>query len=126
MATTEYVGVPIHKDVTEYEGRIFGGLTGRQITCIAAALVLTVGVAVLGLKVLELPNDLVMTIATPCVAIPALLAMGTPEGLKPEVYAQLMLLQYTTPQRLVYRKAAEPVVTSFHGCRHQGPDVTQE
>ena len=103
--TPEFIGVPIHKDVTTYEERIFGGVTGRQVLCfgIAGALALVIGLVVT--QVLHLPVDIAFyPIAIVCVPI-ALMGVVRPKGMAPEVYLRLVWSHFVSPQRLAYKPA---------------------
>lgn len=115
MDTEEFVGVPIHQDVSTYEEKIYGGVTLRQIVCFAIAIGLGLLVGVFCTNVLGMALEdaayPIMIVTIP----PGAVAFVHPDDLPLEVYARLCLTEFANPQRLCYKNESDPLCRSFQG-----------
>ena len=119
MAGGEFVGVQVHKDVTCYEERIYGGVTGRQAAAIGVAGAVSVALGWLLTGPVGMPFDAAAYVVMAVCAPPVVLSMARPAGLVPEAYAELVAAHVLNPQRLPYRAATDPMARSFHGLRER-------
>lgn len=112
MASGEFVGVQVHKDVTCYEERIYGGVTGRQAAAIGIAGTVSVALGWLLTGPAGMPFDAAAYVVMVACAPPVVLSMAKPGGLAPETYAELVAAHLLNPQRLTYRAATAPMSSS--------------
>lgn len=100
------LSVPVHKDVTEYQPKVIGGLTARTIICIGAAVGSALAFGMLCTFVFHVDiNDVIYLVwlaATPA----ALVGFYTPHGLNFEKFAPLWLAHNFNEQCLVYDSAS--------------------
>ena len=115
MDTNEFIGVPVHEDVSSYEEKIYAGFTKRQVICIGggAALAVALGVGLIGFAGIpsSIASYIIMIICVPIM----LLAMLKPDDLPLEEWLGLALSTLDNPQQLKYRSSASKAthVTSF-------------
>lgn len=114
MANIEFISVPIHRDITTYEERIYGGVTARQVVCYGAAL----AIAVLSAYLLVIVCGFDASVAAyPIIllSVPiALVATLKPEGLNLETYLGLACTFFFFNQRLAFRSRSA-LGRSYHG-----------
>lgn len=115
------VTVPIHKDVLNYEPKVFALLTARTLKFTLVALALGIGVGALCLGVLRMGTDVAVypiMIAT----LPVfLLGWARPCKMRPEELLPYLLRAYFLPQRLVYEPT--PVIEKDPAAlRHAGKE----
>lgn len=117
MGSDGFLGVTIHKDVTDYEEKIYGGFTKRQVAGIALGAVLSFAAAFLFVGLLDWPWAAASYPIALLGAPPVILSLVRPEGLPPERFLRLLRDYLSSPQRLEFRSAADPLCDSFHGMR---------
>lgn len=117
IETNEFVGVPIHKDVSAFEEKIYGGITKRQLVCFSLAGVVGVVTWLICTQIIGIDFNSasypVMILATP----PALAAFVRPDDLPLERYLKLVYTNITSVQRLPYESKSDPLCKSFSGRR---------
>lgn len=117
MATTEFIGVPIHQDVTSFEEKPFGPLTGRQALYLSAAGALGFAVGFVTIQLMHMNMD-VASLFIMAVAVPVgMLAFIKPDDLSPMHYATLLASHALVKQRLEFRGATDPMCRTFQGRR---------
>lgn len=121
MASSNYA-VPIHKDITKYEEKIYGSLTKRQI--VGLVLGGTIGLATgwLCVQVAGMPLEYASYIVLILSAPPVLISMWEPDGIKAETYISLAMTQMLARQRLPFKTKADPLVTTFEWNRKKQMD----
>lgn len=117
MSTSEFIGVPIHQDVTAFEEKPFGPLTAKQALYLGLALAVGgitgfVTVYLLGMD-MSTASMPIMLFATPI----GLLAFVKPDDLSPGKYATLMANHMLNRQQLAFRSQSDPMCKTFHGER---------
>lgn len=117
MGSDGFLGVTIHKDVTDYEEKIYGGFTKRQVAGIALGAALSFAAAFLFVGLLDWPWAAASYPIALLGAPPVILSLVRPEGLPPERFLRLLRDYLSSPQRLEFRSAADPLCDSFHGMR---------
>lgn len=117
MGSDGFLGVTIHKDVTDYEEKIYGGFTKRQVAGIALGAALSFAAAFLFVGLLDWPWAAASYPIAILGAPPVILSLVRPEGLPPERFLRLLRDYLSSPQRLEFRSAADPLCDSFHGMR---------
>ena len=117
MADTEFIGVQIHKDVSDYEEKLYSGFTKRQIFGAAVAIAVAGALGVLLIGVLQMPSEYAsIAIMVPAAAI-VLGISAKVDGLPFEKYWGLALTQMRNAQKLPYKTNEDPLCASFHGMR---------
>lgn len=100
------LSVPVHKDVTEYQPKVIGGLTARTIICIGAAVGSALAFGMLCTFVFHVDINDVIYLVWLAAAPAALLGFYTPHGLNFEKFAPLWLAHNFNVQCLVYVSAS--------------------
>ena len=100
------LSVPVHKDVTEYQPKVIGGLTARTIICIGAAVGCALAFGMLCTFVLHVDINDVIYLVWLAAAPAALLGFYTPHGMNFEKFAPLWLAHNFNEQCLVYVSAS--------------------
>lgn len=96
------LSVPVHKDVTEYQPKVIGGLTARTIICIGAAVGCALAFGMLCTFVFHVDINDVIYLVWLAAAPAALLGFYTPHGMNFEKFAPLWLAHNFNEQCLVY------------------------
>lgn len=122
MASSNYAGVPIHKDITKYEEKIYGSLTKRQIAGLALGGAIGLATGWLCVQIAGMPLEYASYIVLMLSAPPVLVAMWEPDGIKAETYISLAMTQMLAPQRLPFRTKADPLATTFEWNRKKQMD----
>lgn len=122
MGSDGFLGVTIHKDVSEYEEKIYGGFTKRQVGGIALGAVLSFAAAFVFVGLLDWPWSVSSYPIALFGAPPVVLSLLRPEGLPPERFLRLLRDYLSSPQRLEFRSSADPLCDTFHGTR---PDIDE-
>lgn len=117
MGSDGFLGITIHKDVTDYEEKIYGGFTKRQVAGIALGAALSFAAAFLFVGLLDWPWAAASYPIALLGAPPVILSLVRPEGLPPERFLRLLRDYLSSPQRLEFRSSADPLCDSFHGMR---------
>lgn len=99
------LSVPVHKDVTEYQPKVIGGLTARTIICIGAAVGCALAFGMLCTFVFHVDINDVIYLVWLAAAPAALLGFYTPHGMNFEKFAPLWLAHNFNEQCLVYVSA---------------------
>lgn len=113
MASSNYIGVPVHKDITKYQEKIYGSLTKRQIVGIVIGAAIAVAVSWVCVQLAGMPMDYAAYIVIALAAPPVIFSMWEPDGIKPEVYVSLVITQLLAYQRLPYKTKADPLAHTF-------------
>lgn len=100
------LSVPVHKDVTEYQPKVIGGLTARTIICIGAAVGSALAFGMLCTFVFHVDINDVIYLVWLAAAPAALLGFYTPHGMNFEKFAPLWLAHNFNEQCLVYVSAS--------------------
>lgn len=100
------LSVPVHKDVTEYQPKVIGGLTARTIICIGAAVGCALAFGMLCTFVFHVDINDVIYLVWLAAAPAALLGFYTPHGMNFEKFAPLWLAHNFIEQCLVYVSAS--------------------
>lgn len=100
------LSVPVHKDVTEYQPKVIGGLTARTIICIGAAVGCALAFGMLCTFVFHVDINDVIYLVWLAAAPAALLGFYTPHGMNFEKFAPLWLAHNFNEQCLVYVSAS--------------------
>lgn len=100
------LSVPVHKDVTEYQPKVIGGLTARTIICIGAAVGCALAFGMLCTFVFHVDINDVIYLVWLAAAPAALLGFFTPHGMNFEKFAPLWLAHNFNEQCLVYVSAS--------------------
>lgn len=100
------LSVPVHKDVTEYQPKVIGGLTARTIICIGAAVGSALAFGMLCTFVFHVDINDVIYLVWLAAAPAALVGFYTPHGLNFEKFAPLWLAHNFNEQCLVYVSAS--------------------
>ena len=100
------LSVPVHKDVTEYQPKVIGGLTARTIICIGAAAGCALAFGMLCTFVFHVDINDVIYLVWLAAAPAALLGFYTPHGMNFEKFAPLWLAHNFNEQCLVYVSAS--------------------
>ena len=100
------LSVPVHKDVTEYQPKVIGGLTARTIICIGAAVGCALAFGMLCTFVFHVVINDVIYLVWLAAAPAALLGFYTPHGMNFEKFAPLWLAHNFNEQCLVYVSAS--------------------
>ena len=100
------LSVPVHKDVTEYQPKVIGGLTARTIICIGAAVGSALAFGMLCTFVFHVDINDVIYLVWLAAAPAALLGFYTPHGMNFEKFAPLWLAHNFNEQWLVYVSAS--------------------
>ena len=100
------LSVPVHKDVTEYQPKVIGGLTARTIICIGAAVGCALAFGMLCTFVFHVDINDVIYLVWLAAAPAALVGFYTPHGLNFEKFAPLWLAHNFNEQCLVYVSAS--------------------
>ena len=100
------LSVPVHKDVTEYQPKVIGGLTARTIICIGAAVGCALAFGMLCTFVVHVDINDVIYLVWLAAAPAALLGFYTPHGMNFEKFAPLWLAHNFNEQCLVYVSAS--------------------
>ena len=100
------LSVPVHKDVTEYQPKVIGGLTARTIICIGAAVGCALAFGMLCTFVFHVDINDVIYLVWLAAAPAALLGFYTPHGMNFETFAPLWLAHNFNEQCLVYVSAS--------------------
>ena len=100
------LSVPVHKDVTEYQPKVIGGLTARTIICIGAAVGSAQAFGMLCTFVFHVDINDVIYLVWLAAAPAALLGFYTPHGMNFEKFAPLWLAHNFNEQCLVYVSAS--------------------
>lgn len=122
MASSNYAGVPIHKDITKYEEKIYGSLTKRQIAGLVLGAAIGFATGWLCVHAAGMPLEYASYIVLILSAPPVLIAMWEPDGIKAETYISLAITQMLAPQRLPFRTKADPLVTTLEWNRKKQMD----
>ena len=85
------LSVPVHKDVTEYQPKVIGGLTARTIICIGAAVGCALAFGLLCTFVFHVDINEVIYLVWLAAAPAALIGFYTPHGMNFEKFAPLWL-----------------------------------
>lgn len=100
------LSVPVHKDVTEYQPKVIGGLTARTIICIGAAVGCALAFGMLCTFVFHVDINDVIYLVWLAAAPAALLGFYTPHGMNFEKFMPLWLAHNFNEQCLVYVSAS--------------------
>lgn len=100
------LSVPVHKDVTEYQPKVIGGLTARTIICIGAAVGSALAFGMLCTFVFHVDINDVIYLVWLAAAPAALLGFYTPHGMNFEKFTPLWLAHNFNEQCLVYVSAS--------------------
>lgn len=125
MGGEGFLGVTIHKDVSEYEEKIYGGFTKRQVGGIAIGAALSFAASFLFVGLLDWPWAVASYPIALFGAPPVVLSLVRPEGLPPERFLRLLKDYISSPQRLEFRSAADPLCDTFHGMRGEIDERTE-
>lgn len=95
------LSVRVHKDVAEYQPKIFGKMTGRTLVCIAGAVGITVASTFYFQAVLGLPDNGVVSMISYATGLPFWAAgFWRPKGMKFEQALPLYLNHKLTNNRI--------------------------
>lgn len=100
------LSVPVHKDVTEYQPKVIGGLTARTIICIGAAVGSALAFGMLCTFVFHVDINDVIYLVWLAAAPAALIGFYSPHGMNFEKFAPLWLAHNFKEQCLVYVSAS--------------------
>lgn len=103
------ITVPVHRDILQYEEKVYSGVTARQAVGFFGAAVTAAAVTALLHFALGMSVDGAMYPAAACTVPFVLYGFWRPQGLDPVVYAKLAMQTALGRQRLAYRTNSDPV-----------------